>query len=106
MEKIIDIIKEYSEVSDYKISKVSTQSYELFFVHTSLETVRSTSTTDRTVTIYVDHDGKRGDSVFSVYASTTEEELRGKIELAIEKAKLVNNQRYTLPESEPRDEEI
>ena len=106
MEKIIDIIKEYSEVSDYKISKVSTQSYELFFVHTSLETVRSTSTTDRTVTIYVDHDGKRGDSVFSVYASTTEEELRGKIELAIEKAKLVNNQSYTLPESETLDEEI
>ncbi len=106
MKKIIEIIKEYNEVNDYKITQVNTQSYELFFVHTDLETVRSTSTTDKAVTIYVDHDGKRGDSAFSVYASTTEEELRNKIELAIQRAKLVNNQSYTLPENETLDETI
>lgn len=106
MKKIIDIIKEYNEVSDYKITQVGTQSYELFFVHTELETVRSTSTTDKTVTVYVDHDGKRGDSAFCVYASTTEEEIRHKIELAIQRAKLVNNQSYTLPENETLDETI
>ncbi len=106
MKKIIDIIKEYNAISNYKIAEVKTQSYETFFVHTKLETVRATSTTDRTVTVYVKHDGFLGDSVFSVYASTTEEELRDKIELAIEKAKLVNNQSYTLPERETLDEEI
>ncbi len=106
MKTIIDIIKQYSEISNYKISQVKTQSYETFFVHKQLETVRSTSTTDKTVTIYVDHDGKRGDSVFSVYASTTESELRGKIELAIQKAKLVNNESYQLPAEQTLCEEI
>ncbi len=106
MKKIIEIIKEYNEISDYKITQVGTQSYELFFVHTDLETVRSTYTTAKKVTVYVDHDGKRGDSTFCVYASTTEEEIHHKIELAIQRAKLVNNQSYTLPENETLNETI
>ncbi len=105
-EHIISILKEYPSVSDYKINETSTVSYETFFVHRKLETVRSTSTTDRTVTVYVDHDGKRGDSVFSVYASTSDEELREKIALAVEKATLVNNEPYTLPEKEALCDEI
>ncbi len=106
MKHIIEILKEFPEVCNYKISEVQTTSYETFFVHKELETVRATNTTDTSVTVYVLHDGKMGDSVFSVYASTTESELREKIALAVEKAQLVNNQPYELPAGESLSEEI
>ncbi len=100
MENIIRILKEFPQVTNYKITEAKRTSYETFFVHEKLETVRSTSTTDKSVTIYCSHDGKLGNSVFAVYASTSEEELRQKIALAIEKAVLVNNQPYELPQKE------
>ncbi len=106
MENLIKILNEYGEISDYKINEVKTVAHEYFFVHEYLETVRSVSTTDTAVTVYADHDDKRGDSVFSVYASTSEEELREKIELALQKAKLVSNEPYSLPENENLSEEI
>ena len=106
MNNIIKILKEFDEITNYKVTQVQTTSYEAFFVHKKLETVRATQTTDKTVTIYVEHDGKLGDSVFSVYASTTEEELRAKIALAVEKAQLVNNQPYELPAGESLTEKI
>lgn len=106
MKNIIKILKEFNEITNYKITEVQTTSYETFFVHKQLETVRATQTTDKTVTIYVEHDGKLGDSVFSVYASTTEAELRQKVALAVQKAQLVNNQMYTLPSAETLDSNI
>lgn len=106
MKNIIKILKEFNEITNYKITEVQTTSYETFFVHKQLETVRATQTTDKSVTIYVEHDGKLGDSVFSVYASTTEEELRQKVALAVQKAQLVNNQNYTLPSAEKLDSNI
>lgn len=106
MKHIIEILKQFPEVSNYKINQVQTTSYEAFFVHRQLETVRATDTTDTSVTVYVNHDGKMGDSVFSVYASTTEDELRDKIALAVQKAQLVNNQPYELPAGESLQQNI
>lgn len=106
MKNIIEILKEFPKISNYKICETQKTSYETFFVHEKLETVRATSTTDKNVTVYVEHDGKVGDSVFAVYSSTTEQELRQKIAQAIEKAKLVNNQPYELPAKESLDREI
>lgn len=106
MENIIRILKEFPQVTNYKISETQKTSYETFFVHEKLETVRSTSTTDKSVTVYCSHDGKLGNSAFAVYASTTEQELRQKIALAIEKARLVNNQAYELPKKESLADDI
>ncbi len=103
---IADIIKEFKGISHYKINKTVTDSYELFFVHNSLETVRSTSTTDTTITVYAEHDGMLGDANLTVYPSTTEAELRAKLALALEKALLVDNQMYTLPSCEELCREI
>lgn len=97
---IANIIKENKSVSDYRINTTETQSYELFFVHKNLETVRSTSTTDTSVTIYVEHDGNLGSANFSLYASTTEDELREKVASAVEKALLIDNKYHTLPQNE------
>lgn len=103
---IANIIKENKSVSDYRINTTSTQSYELFFVHKNLETVRSTSTTDTSVTIYVEHDGNLGSANFSLYASTTEDELRCKVADAVEKALLIDNKYYTLPQNETSSQTI
>lgn len=85
-------------IDDWRVTETATASYELFFVHRNLETVRATDTLSTQVTVYVDHDGKRGDSSFAAYASATEEEIKEKLQAAARRARLVDNAPYTLPE--------
>jgi predicted Zn-dependent protease len=106
MINIENLLSNCNKITDYKITSEKTESYELFFVHKSLETVRSTDTENITVTVYVDHDGKKGSSEFSLYASTTDKEAEKKIATAAENALHVNNEYYTLPENEVLDGEI
>ena len=75
MTEIIKILENTEGLSGYKINGTKTVSYELFFVHRSLETVRSTDTSSKLVTVYVNHDGKVGDSSFSVYNSMGAKEI-------------------------------
>ena len=89
-----------SSAAEWKINGTKTESYELFFVHSKLETVRATNTDATTVTVYLDHDGKKGQASFKLYASTTESEAKAKIDSAIEKAALIFNEHYSLPEGE------
>lgn len=97
MEKIIELLKQNSQVSDYKINFDSKESYELFFVKGKLETTRSTDTCDKEVTVYVNHGEYKGDSSFIIYPSTSEDEIKDLIERAVEKALLINNPNYELP---------
>ena len=106
MKTIIELLKNNPRVSDYKLNLSAKESYESFYVKGRLETVRSTDTCDKIVTVYVDHDGFKGDSQFFVYPSTTEEELKELIEKAADKAQLLNNQMYTLPENETGEYEV
>ncbi len=99
-ERIISLLKENSLVSDYRLNTVKTESYEMFFVHRDLETVRSTDTADRKVTVFVECDGKLGDATFSVYASYTDDDIRREISSACKKASLAANEPYALPENE------
>ena len=87
-------------VSDYKINIHQKESCELFFVKGKLETVRRTDTCDKEVTVYTAHDGVMGDARFFVYPSTTEEDIQNLIEEAVEKALLLQNPVYTLPEGQ------
>ena len=100
MKTIIACLQANPQVSDYKISLNAKESYESFYVKGKLETVRCTDTCDKVVTVYVDHEGFKGDSQFFVYASTTEEELAELIQKAVQKASLLNNKMYTLPEAD------
>ena len=97
MKNTIELLQANTQVSGYKINIHKKESCELFFVKGKLETVRRTNTCDKEVTVYVDHDGFKGDSQFFVYPSTTEEQLIALIEDAVAKALLINNQNYTLP---------
>ena len=100
MNRVINILKNTDGISDWKVNSVRTESTELFFVHKSLETVRSTDTTDLKVTLYVAHDGALGEATFSVYSSYGEDKIREEIEKAKKKAGIIKNQPYSLPEGE------
>ena len=99
-ERIVALLKENKTVADYRINVTATESYELFFVHKKLETVRSTDTTDLKVTVFVQGDDKLGDATFSVYSSYTDEDIRREIASACKKASLAGNEPYALPENE------
>lgn len=92
-----------SAVNEWQINNTKTESYELFFVGNKLETVRATDTNALTVTVYRDHDGMKGHASFKIYASTTEDEAKAKIESAYEKAAFISNEHYSLPALETLD---
>lgn len=100
MNTIIKHLISHKGVCDYKINLDRKESYELFFIKGSLETVRNTDNTDKEVTVYVDHNGFRGHASFFVYPSTTGEDLDRLIDEAVQKAKLIENPAYTLPAGE------
>lgn len=97
MTDIKRLLERNEQVNDWRITEKSTVSYELFFVHDKLETVRATDTVDTRVTVYADHDGKKGDSTFAVYRSMSEADIAAKISAAVNRAKLVFNEPYDLP---------
>ena len=96
MNTIMNYLQSHKGVCDWKINMTRRESYELFFVKGSLETVRNTDNTDKEVTVYVDHGDCRGHAQFFVYPSTTEEELERLIEGASQQARLIDNPRYEL----------
>ena len=100
IERIVKLLNENNGVSDYRINTVARTSYELFFVHRDLETVRSTETVETKVTVFSAHNGKLGDATFTVYSSYTDEKIAEEIQTALGKAELVDNEPYALPANE------
>ncbi len=100
MKEIIAALEANKKVTDYKINESKKESSEFFFVKGKLETVRATDTKDVTVTVYVDHDGHKGDASFPVYPSTTSADLERLVDEAADKALLIQNEPYTLPEND------
>jgi predicted Zn-dependent protease len=98
MTDIIKVLKANSSVDDYRVTSTKRESYELFFVHKNLETVRSTDTVTTQVTVYVNHDGKLGSSDFSVYDYMTDSDIEETVNSAVSRAKLVFNEPYEIPE--------
>ena len=106
MKNLKKLLDEFDGISGYRIIENHLTSYELFFVHKSLETVRDTDTTSTEVTVYVDHDGAKGDSTFPVFRSMTEDDIKAKIKTAASRALLVSNQPYELPDKSELDEKL
>ena len=106
MKNIIAALNANPRVTDYKINENKKESHELFFVKGKLETVRTTDTRDVQVTVYVDHGEFKGDSSFLVYPSTTDADLARLTEEAVEKALLIENKAYSLPEKETGSFEV
>lgn len=100
MNTITKLLQANAEVCDYKINIHRKETCELFYIHGRLETVRRADNCEKEVTVYVDHDGFKGDAQFHVYPSTTEAQITDLICEAVEKAMLINNQPYSLPRAE------
>ncbi len=96
MSDIKSILEKSEGLSGYRVTESATKSYELFFVHKKLETVRSTDTVASDVTVYVEHDGSVGDATFHLYRSMTDEDIAAKIREATARARLVFNKPYEL----------
>ena len=103
---IEQILKANEKIDDYRIVTRKTQSYEVFFVHKTVETVRARDTVATDVTVYVNHDDAVGDSTFQIYRSMTEEEMKAKVDAAAHRAALVFNQPYTLPKGNTGSEAL
>ncbi len=103
---IYNLLSENKELNAWKVRSEKTESYELFFVHKSLETVRATDTESLNITVYVDKNGKRGNASFKIFASTTEDEAKERIASAVKKAAVVENEFYELPSGEVLDGRI
>ena len=106
MNTAIELLNRHPRVSDYKINIRKKESYELFFVKGSLETIRCTNTCDKEVTVYVAHEEFMGEAQFFIYPSTTEEQIRMRIDEAVAKALLISNQPFSLPAGEVGDFEV
>lgn len=106
IELLKKLLEENKDASDYRINRTGKTSSELFFVHRNLETSRATDVCDTNVTVYVDHDGKKGESAFAVYESMTETDLKLKIAEAAARAKLVFNEPYEIPCGEKTEREV
>ena len=96
MSRVIEILDKTKGLYGYRVIENRVSSYELFFVHKSLETVRSTDSTATYVTVYTEHDGRIGDSAFQIYQSMSEDDINKKIAEAISRANLVSNEPYEL----------
>lgn len=103
---LIKLLNETKAVDGWRVSSTQRRSYELFFVHRALETVRATDTVDCSVTVYGNHDGKLGSSTFAVSDSMPEEEVRQKIATAVQRAKLIFNESWQLPEGGAKSVEL
>ena len=99
-DRIINLLKSDDGIFAYRINSTKRESYELFFVHRDLETVRSTDTTDIKVTVFVKAEDRLGDATFSVHASYTDEKIMAEIASAKAKAALATNKSYDLPAGE------
>lgn len=83
--------------NDFCIVATDTASYELFFVHGKLETVRKSAHSSAQVSVYVKHDGKLGSASFVADESATEQEIEHKIDEAVQNAKMIFDEPYDLP---------
>ncbi|MDE7373503.1 MAG: hypothetical protein K2N18_05520, partial [Clostridia bacterium] len=95
LDNIISILKD-SKSNDYSVLAGDTSSYELFFVHGKLETVRKSEHSSATATVYVDHDGKKGNASFGLDASADSAEIERKTAEAIARANMIFDEPYSV----------
>lgn len=106
MKMITQALSKFDALSGWKINMHKKHSYELFFVKGKLETLRCTDTCDKVVTVYAAHGDFLGDAQFHVYPSTTAHQLDSLIREALQKALLIRNKVYNLPDLETGDYQV
>ena len=104
--RLLNILKNDNELSDFKINYDETKSGEVFYVFDKIETIRMTNTLTVNVTIYIAHDGALGMKSFLVSSAATDEEIKQKINEAKIVAKTINNEKFDLVENIKSDDKL
>ena len=92
-----NILSKHSGECEHSIVANDTTSYELFFVHGKLETVRKAEHSSAQISVFVKHDGKLGSASFVADESATEQEIESKTQEALGNAKMIFDEPYELP---------
>lgn len=101
--KIINHLKTFEMISDYRIILTKKRSKEIFYILDQVETIRSSKLdASCNVTIYVDQDNKRGHASFVIYDSYDDEKIKNKIKEAIYFSKFSQNTYFPLPKGETK----
>ncbi len=104
IDKIVNIVKNNTELSDYVLTQSVTSSKELFLIKDQLDMNRGTDIEEYTLTVYVDfeEDGVmyRGDSLVNMSRLDSEEEIQEKIDMAVRSAKYIKNKWYPLTKND------
>lgn len=107
LEKIMEILRKHPKISDWTVSEVQNESAEFFFVRDKLDMNRRTKTTELDLRVFVEFaengEAYKGDAVAHIGPSHTEEEIRRKIDEAVQSASYVKNKTYELSVPEPAD---
>ena len=110
LNKLKDIISEFSEVKDWTLYEINTDSQELYITLTENEAERNINTLQYTVILYLEKeiDGKKytGTASRSFASDSNDEEIRKSINEVVFAASLALNQYYELPEYEKSDVEL
>lgn len=93
-------LKLRAEISDYEIMTIDKNSFEVYYVHNKVETIRNTNGISYQAIIHVPHDGKLGVTSCLFNPSMNEEEVKEEINKSIENAKKIFNEFYSFPEKE------
>lgn len=86
-----------SDLSDYSVIATDVESYELFFVHGKLETVRKSIHSAALANVFVAHDGKLGSASFGLDETASESDISKKIADAKARAAMIFDEPYSLP---------
>lgn len=97
MMNLENLLKSFNEISDYRIINKHNESVEMFYVHETIETLRSTDTSNTYVTIYVKNGEFLGEATFEVFDYLNDKELNKLISDNIFRASLIHNQYYEIP---------
>ena len=103
LDRFIKILNSNKKLGDWKIVKNHTISTELFYVGNLLENARKADTVTYTATIYVDQDGFRGSSSFSVHDYMSDHELEDIVSKNVYAASFVKNPYFELPKGKKAD---
>ncbi len=103
IDKIIDILKKNTSLSDYVLTEIKTSSTELFLIKDKLDMNRATDIHEYHLKIYVDFEENgikyRGDSLLELSMLDSDIEIEEKIDMAVMSAKYIKNKWYPLTEN-------
>ncbi|MDF2890378.1 MAG: peptidase [Clostridia bacterium] len=102
LDRIINILKNHKDVSDWKIVQNLTTANELFIIKKQIDMPRSIQVNHITITVYKDFEENgvkfRGSSTINIHPTMTDEEISTAVDDAAFSASFIKNKYYPVPE--------